>query len=143
MGARRWPVPGLFFTLKDDKHQALLAADAALRGFSSWSCSRPVCLRLLWEHKSPFRIFAMTPCLAGSSSVSRPAHFPGEGHHQTQTVMFLPGQDPVSPLNGAFRAPSLWVLAVLLCPVGWGSHDKGPCWTSGWLVIANVPLSDR
>lgn len=35
-------------------NQALLAADAALRGFNSWSRSRPVCLGLFWEHKSPF-----------------------------------------------------------------------------------------
>ena len=55
----------------------------------------------------------MTPCLASrvpstlrdaDSSASHLAHFPGERHHQTQAVMFLPGQNPVLPLKWSLQS---------------------------------------
>lgn len=77
------------------------------------------------------------------SSASHPTHFPGEGHHQTQAVMFLPGQDPVSPLKWSLQSHIPLGFGCTTLPVGWGSYDKGPCWASGQLVIVNVPLSDK
>lgn len=71
----------------------------------------------------------MTPCLASrvpsslwdaDSSASHPVHFPGEGHHQTQAVMFLPGQDPVSPLKWSLQShiPLGFGCTTLPCGVG-------------------------
>ena len=114
----------MILNLKHFWPQALLPGAA--------SSSRPVCLGLLWEAKSPFCSFPLTPPPVSripaaafgiiDCSVSGPPKFCCQGAASDTgcRVPTLSGSFCVEP----WESPSLWGLAVQLCRVRWGTREQ-------------------